>query len=60
MSGTDTTNPTGHTCIQGAGAFTATQSYYIDSLIGARYSSYVRYRIYSVQDAEEKASGAAG
>ena len=47
---TDTTNPTGHTCIQGVGGFTDTQSYYVDSQIGARYTSYVRYRTYSVQD----------
>jgi hypothetical protein len=46
----ETTKPTGHTCIQGVGDFTETQSYYEDSLTGARYPSYVRSRTYSVQD----------
>jgi hypothetical protein len=46
----DVTNGTGHQCIQGSGPFTAASSYYSDTLSGARYTSYVRTRNYSIQD----------
>jgi hypothetical protein len=46
----DATNATGHQCIQGSGPFTAASSYYTDTLSGARYTSYVRTRNYSLQD----------
>ena len=46
----DSTNNTGHSCNQGTGPFTQSQSYYTDTLIGAHYTSYVRNRLYSIQD----------
>jgi hypothetical protein len=55
QTATDVTNATGHQCIGTTGTIPpnssiAPSSYYIDTLAGATYTSYLRVRTYQIQD----------